>query len=128
MKKVCLTCRNEWEENNKSAFCPKCNDIQVAEVNGRILAPTSKDWDKFDEATEIDFEDIINNKYERIYFSVSETIDEAVKELLSYKEKGVLVYGTFNRVPLFSDTVTIDSAYKDTTGQTKAEFDEFLAE
>ncbi len=61
--------------------------------------------------------------YKDISFLAGETIEEAVKELLNYKSKGLLVKGEFNGVTLYSDTVTMDGAYKDITGKTKAEFD-----
>lgn len=51
------------------------------------------------------------------------TIEDAVNKLLEYREKGQLVCGEFNGVTLYSDTVTMDGAYKDITGKTKAEFD-----
>lgn len=66
----------------------------------------------------------MDKKYEKIVFSVGSTIDENVKELLSYKDKGVLVSGVFNGITLYSDTVTVDGAYKEITGKTKAENDE----
>lgn len=65
----------------------------------------------------------MNNKYKEIEFLAGDTIAEVVKELLSYKEKGKLVCGTFNGVTLYSDTVTMDGAYKEIIGKTKAEFD-----
>src|SRR5690606_12777545 len=51
------------------------------------------------------------------------TIEDAVNKLLEYREKGQLACGEFNGVTLYSDTVTMDGAYKDITGKTKAEFD-----
>jgi hypothetical protein len=65
----------------------------------------------------------MDKKYEKIEFTLGNTIEQAVNELLSYKQHGKLVYGKFNGVTLHSDTVTIDSAYKKITGKTKAEFD-----
>lgn len=58
-----------------------------------------------------------------IKFLGGNTIKEAVNKLLDYKEKGKLVCGSFNGHFLYSDTVTMDSAYKEITGQTKSEFD-----
>lgn len=65
----------------------------------------------------------MNKKYEKIEFFAGNTVEQAVNELLSYKEEGKLVCGEFNGVTLDSDTVTMDSAYKKITGKTKAEFD-----
>lgn len=62
-------------------------------------------------------------KYEEIEFLVGNTIEHAVNELLNYKEKGKLVCGDFNGHTLYSDTVTMDGAYKQIIGQTKSEFD-----
>lgn len=64
-----------------------------------------------------------NKEYEKIDFSPGTTIEKAVKELMSYKIKGILASGVFNGVTLCSDTVTMDGAYKEITGKTKAEFD-----
>lgn len=47
---------------------------------------------------------------------------------MSYKEKGVLACGDFNGKTLFSDTVTMDSAYLNITGKTKSEFDKWEKE
>ena len=46
-----------------------------------------------------------------------------IKELLKYKEKGILAHVDFNGERLYSDTVTMDYAYKKITGKTKVEFD-----
>jgi hypothetical protein len=62
--------------------------------------------------------------YREINFLAGSTVEDAVKELLDYKEKGLLVCGEFNGVTLYSDTVTMDRVYKEITGKTKAEFDE----
>ncbi|WP_026883660.1 hypothetical protein [Clostridium akagii] len=65
----------------------------------------------------------MEKRYEKIEFTSFCDIKESVKELLSYKDKGILACGSFNGTTLYSDTVTLDSAYKDITGKTKAEFD-----
>lgn len=62
-------------------------------------------------------------EYKKIEFW-GNNIDQAVQELLKYKEKGILVCCDFNGVMLYSDTVTLDSAYIQITGQTKAEREE----
>ena len=51
-------------------------------------------------------------------------LESTVNKLLNYKNKGILVYTDFNETRLYSDTVTMDNAYKQVTGKTKAEFDE----
>lgn len=65
----------------------------------------------------------MNKKYEKVDFLVGNTIEQAVNELIDYKEKGQLVCGVFNGITLYSDTVTLDSAYEEITGKTKFEFD-----
>jgi hypothetical protein len=65
----------------------------------------------------------MDKEYKKIEFDYIMDIDTAVSILLKYKENGILVYGEFNTHKLYSDTVTIDSAYKKITGKTKAEFD-----
>lgn len=65
----------------------------------------------------------MDKKYEKIDFYAGNTIEQAVNELLSYREKGELACGEFNGVTLYSDTVTMDSAYQEITGKTKSEFD-----
>lgn len=53
-------------------------------------------------------------------------IESAVRGLLKYKNEGKLISTEFNGVMLYSDTVTLDDAYKSVTGKTKAEFDESI--
>ncbi|MET3505470.1 hypothetical protein [Halalkalibacter oceani] len=65
----------------------------------------------------------MDKNYKEIGFFAGNTIEDAVNELMGYREKGELVCGDFNGVMLYSDTVTMDSAYKGITGKTKAEFD-----
>lgn len=64
--------------------------------------------------------------YEEIKFLLGNTVEQAVNELLRYKGDGKLVCGDFNGVMLYSDTVTMDAAYKSITGKTKIEFDNYL--
>ena len=70
--------------------------------------------------------DYMDKAYTEIQFALGSTIDDAVNELLKSKEEGKLVYGSFNGIKLYSDTVTIDSAYRLITGKSKAKFDEFI--
>lgn len=62
-----------------------------------------------------------NYKEIEFYFG---NIEEAVKELNIYKQKGEKVFITFNGQKLYSDIDTLDTAFKKITGKTKAEFDE----
>jgi predicted nuclease with TOPRIM domain len=64
----------------------------------------------------------MDKKYKKIDFFAGNTIDRAVNELWDYKNKGELVCAEFNGVALYSDTVTLDSAYQEITGKTKAQF------
>lgn len=50
-------------------------------------------------------------------------IESTVNALLRYKKEGKLICTEFNGVMLYSDTVTLDDAYKSITGKTKVEFD-----
>lgn len=68
----------------------------------------------------------MSENYKKIEFYAGNTIDTAVEKLLNYQEQGILAYGTFNGVVLYSDTVTLDDAYKSITGRTKAEHDQFI--
>lgn len=62
-------------------------------------------------------------KYKKIELLVGNTIEDAVNELLDYREKGELACCDFNGHTLYSDTVTMDDAYKEIIGKTKYEFD-----
>jgi hypothetical protein len=69
---------------------------------------------------------MMDKNYEKIEFILGSTIEEAVNKLLNYRDIGELVCGEFNGVILYSDTVTMDSAYRKITGKSKAEFDEYI--
>ena len=51
-------------------------------------------------------------------------LDNAVTLLLTYKAAGVLAYIDFNDHCLYSDEVTMNSAYLECLGKTKSEFEE----
>lgn len=70
----------------------------------------------------------MDKEYKKIYFSLWSSIEDAVNELLDYKEKGVFACGEFNGTILYSDTVTLDGAYRAITGKTKIEVDKPLLE
>lgn len=59
----------------------------------------------------------------KIEFPLGCTIPEAMDILLRYKEEGETVCGEFNGVMLFSESVTVESAYKEIVGMSKEEFD-----
>ena len=55
-------------------------------------------------------------------------LDGVIEELLRRKERGENVYCVFNGHTLRSKDITVDSAYLEVTGFTKAEYEEKLAE
>lgn len=61
-------------------------------------------------------------EYMEIEFDCGATIDECVERLL--RNPKTLLKGEFNGHMLYSDTVTIDSAYLEITGMTKADKEE----
>jgi len=62
-----------------------------------------------------------------INYRYGNTIESAVKTLEDYKARGESVVIDFNGHKLYSCDVTMDSAYMEITGKTKAEFDEAQA-
>jgi hypothetical protein len=60
--------------------------------------------------------------YRDLDVCVGSTIDEAVDALLKLHAEGKHYCSDFNGVTLYSDEVTLDSAYKDITGKTRDEF------
>lgn len=66
----------------------------------------------------------MEKKYTEIDLHCGCDIATAVYILLEHKEKGELVSADFNGHTLYSDTVTVDGAYLEITGKTKAEWDE----
>lgn len=62
-------------------------------------------------------------EHEEIHIRWGSKVETAVDALLQYREEGKLAYCVFNGITLYSDTVTMDTAYKEITGLTKAEFD-----
>lgn len=63
----------------------------------------------------------MEKNYRKIEFGAGDRIEEAIKYLHSFN--GELVYGEFNGQKLYSDTDSLDSAYKKITGKTKSEYD-----
>lgn len=70
----------------------------------------------------LDGEDQKKNEYKKVY-CLGNDIDSVVKSLLAARDKGELISTDFNGHMLYSDTVTLDGAYLEITGKTKAEFD-----
>lgn len=67
---------------------------------------------------------VFEKEYRKIEFRIGSDIQGAVADLLNYKNAGILACGDFNGFTLYSDTVTLDGAYKLIIGKTKQEFDE----
>ena len=65
----------------------------------------------------------MEKQYHQVSFYPGQSIESAVCQLLASQVKGILVCGDFNGVILYSDTVTLDSAYQSIIGKTKAEYD-----
>ena len=63
-----------------------------------------------------------------IKFSIGENLESAVYTLLAAKARGEKVYGEFNGHILHSETVSMDSAYMEVLGCTKAEHDKQMEE
>ncbi len=61
---------------------------------------------------------------EELELLCGDSIEIAVKKLLKAKAEGKHVFANFNGVKLYSDNVTLDSAYMEICGCTKKEYDE----
>lgn len=68
----------------------------------------------------------MSKNYREIDFFPGRNIKECVNELLEYKAKGELVFGVFNGHKLYSDTITMDNAYREITGKTEKEYNDYL--
>lgn len=66
--------------------------------------------------------DIMEKNYRELDEWLS-PLERCVERLLQFKEKGELVKYQFNGYWLYSDTVTMDSAFLEVTGKNKADFD-----
>lgn len=66
-------------------------------------------------------------KYEEVQFRGC-SLEDAVNALFEYNESGKYGYVDFNGTTIFSDSVTMDNAYKEVTGMTYVEFQEMLKE
>ena len=65
---------------------------------------------------------------EQIKLASCDTLESAVYTLLAAKARGQHVWCEFNEHKLYSDKVTIDSAYLEVIGRTKKEYDQQLLE
>ncbi len=63
------------------------------------------------------------NNYKKITIKPGSSVEQAVNKLLEYKNSGKVVFAELNGKILYSDTVTMDNAYLEITGMTKAEFE-----
>ena len=63
-----------------------------------------------------------NSEYKELYVLAGASIEDVVRDLIVYKKHGLKACAEFNGVMLYSDTVTLDSAYIAITGVTKAEY------
>lgn len=70
----------------------------------------------------------MSKDYLKVGFTLGDTVENAVTQLLGHKEKGQLACGQFNGITLYSDTVTMDKAHIEIIGMTKAEFDDYTEE
>lgn len=57
-----------------------------------------------------------------------QSIDDCVNDLIILRKSGVLAKCNFNGIFLYSDSVTLDSAYLDITGKTKNEYNSLIRE
>lgn len=60
--------------------------------------------------------------YKELSAILGSSIEDAVNLLLTYRETGELACINFNGFMLYSDSVTMDGAYKEITGMTRAEY------
>ena len=109
------TAWRELSEEDKKVIEDKKRENAVLE---EIHSPKEegKDVDPYSQlkasAVEVDFS-----------WKYGNTIEAVVKELEEYRARGESVVIDFNGHKLYSCNVTMDSAYTEITGQTKAEFD-----
>jgi hypothetical protein len=66
----------------------------------------------------------MKKQYNTIEYFIGNSIEDAVLELITYtvKHNGELACGEFNTHMLYSDTVSLDNAYKEIVGKTYTEF------
>ena len=71
---------------------------------------------------------IYNNKTYYALPPIAGNLEHVVNKLLQYKKDNIKVCYKFNDTMLFSDTVSMDSAWIEVTGMTKSERDKKLKE
>lgn len=70
----------------------------------------------------------MEKNYKKIELLAGSSIEAAVTELTKYKNRGEFAYCSFNGHTLYSDSATIDSAYLEIIGKSKAESEKDLEE
>lgn len=69
-----------------------------------------------------------NKNLEEIQVSIGANLDETIERLLEDKNKGIHTYCIFNDHALYSDTITVDSAYIEVLGCTREELEREILE
>lgn len=69
-----------------------------------------------------------NKNLEEIQVSIGANLDETIERLLEDKNKGIHTYCIFNDHTLYSDTITVDSAYTEVLGCTREELEREILE
>lgn len=131
-KKISLEKNNKniKEALNQSVNCNKTEQlfthIKIGEKNER---EQSKDnikieinQESLDKTVEIMTKEL-NKKYKKVDVLAGDNLENIVNKLLKDKENNILTYVDFNGIKLYSDTVTMDDAYRKVTGKTKSEVD-----
>ena len=115
-----------WEHTAYGEISPK-NKMAIADKkkeNAELEAlHNPKEGSKEKEADDPYKELKVSANEVGINYKYGNTIESAVRTLQEYKERGESVFIEFNGHKLYSCDVTMDSAYQEITGKTKAEFD-----
>jgi len=94
------------------------NKTETGEVEKRPI----DEWDKYVNDMLLQNHTIIMNHYSELKEPVY-AIEDCVEKLQKYNSRGEFVCFEFNGHMLYSDTVTLDSAFLEITGLTKSEHD-----
>jgi len=65
----------------------------------------------------------MQKKYQKIEFQVGENLESAIEHLSKFNQMGILAYGVFNDIELYSDIDDINSAYKKVLGNKKEDYE-----
>ena len=90
--------------------------------HGETVISKEEYYKEFDNTKCAFYEKEVDTIYKEIQVHAYD-IEECVSILEQYKCKGLLVSTIFNGITLYSDTVTLDSAYIAIIGETKADYD-----